>query len=245
MTRMTSRIEGRVLRNVGAIVVLNSAMFEHARSSGCERVVKAYPGPAIDGFAPPAAGWRRDGYLLSVCRLNDPRKGIERMIRAYAQMTKLDDSVPRLVLAGKGQLQQTLIDLIKGLGLSSRIMIRSDVDGADLPELYRGASVFIQASYEEGLGLSVLEAMASGLPVIATETAGTKETVVDGVTGWLVSQDSPIDVPRLIAERALHILRRDGIAFSVGARSRYVQTFSNQIALQSITGVYDDLLEAR
>jgi glycosyltransferase involved in cell wall biosynthesis len=242
MTRMTSRVERRVIRRVDALVVLNSAMFEHARSSGCKRVVKAYPGLAIDGFGPPAAGWRRADYLLSVCRLNEPRKGIERIIRAYTQMTKLDESVPRLVLAGKGQLPETMIDLINRLGLSSRIMIRSDVDAADLPELYRGASVFIQASYEEGLGLSVLEAMASGLPVIATETAGTKETVIPAVTGWLVSQDSPMDVPRLIAAQALHVLRRDGIAFSVGARNRYVRTFSNQIAQQRITGVYDDLL---
>jgi glycosyltransferase involved in cell wall biosynthesis len=245
MTRMTSRVERRVIRKVDALVVENSAMFEHARSSGCKRVVKAYPGLATDGFAPHAAGWRRDGYLLSVCRLNDPRKGIERTIRAYAHMAQVDESVPRLVLAGRDQLPETMIGLVHRLGLSSRVMVCSNVDGADLPELYRGASVFIQTSYEEGLGLSVLEAMASGLPVIATETAGTKETVIDGVTGWLVRQDSLMDVPRLIAERALHVLRRDGIAFSVGARNRYVQSFSNQIALQSITGVYDDLLNAR
>lgn len=244
MTLLNSRIERRVLRSVDALLVLNSVMLDHGRSSGSRRVVKTFPGIDTDRFVPTAAGWRRDGYILSVCRLDDPRKGLERTIRAYAQMLQADGSVPPLVLAGRHQLPESLSDLVVRIGLSSRVTVCSDVDPADLPELYRGASVFVQTSYEEGLGISALEAMASGVPVVSTATAGAKETVVDGVTGWLVPPDPPMDVPRLVADRVFNVLRRDGIAFSAGGRDRSVDIFADKVAVRRLTDIYDDVLAA-
>jgi len=242
MTLLTTRLERRALRQVDAVLVENSAMLEHARSSGQERAIKAPPGVDTTLFSPPAAGWRREGYLLSLCRLNDARKGLERMIRAYANMLQLDESIPPLVMAGRGQLPAPLLRLVTTLGLSSRVSIHSDLPDAILAELYRGASVFLQTSYEEGLGMSVLEAMGCGLPVVCTETAGARETVVDGVTGWLVRQDSDSQVPALVANRVLEILRGDGIGMSRQARERCERNFSTPVALTRFVDVYNDLI---
>lgn len=240
MTKAVSVMERAALQRADAVLVLNTEMLEFARSVGQTRVVMAPPGVDTESFAPRKDGWDSAGYLLSVCRLNDARKGLDRLIRSYALMRSQRQSVPALVLAGRGELPMHLTRLIAKLGLAEYVSVRSDVPQAELPSLYRGASVYLQTSHEEGLGISVLEAMASGLPVVSTETAGTQETVAHGETGWLVSQES--DVEGTIATRTLSVLDFDGHAMSVSARSRADSLFSDQVTLSRFLEVYDQLI---
>jgi len=240
MTKAVSLMERAALQKADAVLVLNSEMQGFARSVGQTRVVMAPPGVDTERFTPRTEGWDSAGYLLSVCRLNDARKGLDRLIRSYALMTAQRPSVPALILAGRGELPTRLTRLIAKLGLAECVSVRSDVPQAELPSLYRGASVYLQTSHEEGLGISVLEAMASGLPVVSTETAGTLETVAHGNTGWLISQES--DVEGAIATRALSVLDTDGHAMSVAAQSRADLLFSDQATLGRFLEVYDQLL---
>jgi glycosyltransferase involved in cell wall biosynthesis len=242
MTTLTTRVERHALRKVEVVLVENSTMLDYVRSLGHKRVIKAFPGVDTAIFSPPTVGWQREGHLLSVCRLDDPRKGLDRIIRAYSYMVEADESVPRLVLAGRGRLPESVRTLIALLRIPSRVTVCSDVSDSALPDVYRGASVYLQSSYEEGLGMSVLEAMACGVPVVSTETAGTRETVVNGVTGWLIPQDSGLDVPRMVASRALELLRGDGSARGARGRDRCVRTFSNDVAIRRFTDTYDQLL---
>ena len=215
-------------------------MQEFARSVCKTRVYWAPPGVDTKRFTPRAEGWDSTGYLLSVCRLGDPRKGLDRLVRSYALMTSQRASVPSLVIAGGGELPASLKRLIAELGLTQRVSVRSDIPERELPPLYRGASIYLQTSYEEGLGISVIEAMASGLPVVSTETAGTRETVVDGETGWLVDQRS--DVESTVAERALSVLDFDGPTMSVSARLRAESIFSDKATLSRFIDVYEELI---
>jgi len=240
MTKAVSVMERVALRRANAVLVLNCEMQEFVRSVSQTRVVLAPPGVDTELFTPPAEGWNSAGYLLSVCRLNDARKGLDRLIRSYALMKKWRPSVPTLVLAGSGELPAPLTRLIAQLGLAERVIVRSDVSQSELPSLYQGASVYLQASHEEGLGISVIEAMASGLPVVSTETAGTRETVAHGDTGWLVRQGS--DVTSMIAERTISIWDNDAQAMSRRARSRAVSLFSDQATLSRFLKVYDEFL---
>jgi glycosyltransferase involved in cell wall biosynthesis len=242
MTSLTTRVERHALCEVDVVLVENCVMLDYVRSVGHKRGIKAFPGVDTTIFSPPTLGWQREGHLLSVCRLDEPRKGLDRIIRAYAHMVEADESVPRLVLAGRGQLPDAVRALLGVLRLASRVIVSSDVSGSALPELYRGASVYLQTSYEEGLGMSVLEAMACGVPVVSTETAGTRETVVNGVTGWLIPQDAGVDVPRMVAGRALDILHGNGSALGARGRDRCVTTFSNSVAIRRFTATYDQLL---
>jgi glycosyltransferase involved in cell wall biosynthesis len=178
-----------------------------------------------------------------VCRLGDPRKGLDRLIRAYALLCAESEPVPRLLLAGKGQLLPVNHELIEDLGLTKKIDVRTEVADNDLVELYQSASVFVQTSHEEGLGMSVLEAMACGLPVVATDTAGSRETVVDGVTGWRVSQGSEEDVAAEVAKRIRQLLVHGEVA-SRQARRRCVDRFSSDQTLGLYLGVYEDLLDS-
>lgn len=245
MTGLTSAVERSAIRRVDAILVENAAMLECARALGQSRVVKAPPGVDTTVFAPPATGWRREGHLLSVCRLGDPRKGLERTVHAYGHLVRRRQSIPKLVLAGSGTLYRPVAALIGQLGLGSHVEVRSDVRREELVSLYRGASVFLQTSFEEGLGLTILEAMACGLPVVATETAGSRETVVDGFTGWLVPQSPAVDVPAAVADRVADILADPGCPFSQRGRARCLSHFATDVALRRFTDAYDAVLGCR
>jgi len=241
MTKAVSVMERASLRRADAVLVENNQMQEYVRSLGQTRVLLAPPGVDTERFTPRVEGWDSTGYLLSVCRLNDARKGLDRLIGSYAMMTTQRPLVPALVLAGRGELPAYLTRLISELGMAERVSVRSDVPETELPSLYRGASVYLQTSHEEGLGISVIEAMACGLPVVSTETAGTLETVAHGKTGWLVSQGS--EVESAIAERTLSIWDDDAQAMSHRARSRAVSLFSDQATLSRFLAIYDQFLD--
>ena len=243
MTAITTRLEKSATRKADAVLVENDAMVAAVAQTGQRDVVKAPPGVDTTRFLPAFDGWRRDGHLLSVCRLGDPRKGLDRLIRAYKVLCAEPDPVPRLVVAGRGRLLPTNRQLIEDLGLTKRIDVHTDVPEKDLIELYRSASVFVQTSHEEGLGMSVLEAMGCGLPVVATDTAGSRETVVDGVTGWRVPQGADEDVSAEVAKRIRQLLV-DGEAASRQARRRCVDRFSSDATLDLYLGVYENLLNS-
>lgn len=243
MTAITTRLEKSATKKASAVLVENDAMAAAVAETGQQQVVKAPPGVDTTRFLPPFDGWRKDGYLLSVCRLGDPRKGLDRLIRAYAVLCAEAEPAPRLVLAGKGRLLPANQELIEDLKLTQRIDVRTDVPEAGLAELYQGASVFVQTSHEEGLGLSVLEAMACGLPVVATDTAGSRETVVDGVTGWRVPQGADDDVSAEVAKRIRQLLV-DGEAASRHARRRCLDRFSSDVTLDLYLGVYESILDS-
>lgn len=239
MTAMTSRSERSALRAVDVVLVENDAMMSSVLALGQKRTVKAPPGVDVGFFTPSSDGWAAGGYILSVCRLDDHRKGLERLIRGYGRLASDMNVAPDLILAGRGALPEALSSLIVELGLSPVVSVRPDVDPSDLLGLYRGASLYLQASYEEGLGIAVLEAMASGLPVVCTDTAGTAETVLHGVTGWLVPQVAQDDVPALLAVRMADVLRASGKTMAIDARRRAVQVFSYEAALPRFTKAYE------
>lgn len=240
MTRVVSLMERVALRRAAAVLVLNDEMRAYVVSAGQPNAFLAPPGVNTDRFSPAATGWTAAGYLLSVCRLSDPRKGLDRLVAAYALIRASRPHTPKMVLAGRGVISQALDDLITALSLREFIEIRSDVPEADLPGLYQGASVYVQCSHEEGLGISVIEAMASGVPVVGTDTAGTRQTIVDGETGWLIEQGS--NVERLTADHVIAILDDDDTgSMAKRARERAVAVFSNDVTISRLLAVYSDI----
>jgi glycosyltransferase involved in cell wall biosynthesis len=118
MTAWASRIELKALRDVDAVLVMNDAMLSFVLDAGQANVAKAPPGVDTDRFYPPVAGWNREGYLLSVCRLSEPRKRLDRLIRAYRELVRADEAAPKLVLAGRGALPDEVQRLISDPGLA-------------------------------------------------------------------------------------------------------------------------------
>jgi glycosyltransferase involved in cell wall biosynthesis len=242
ITSRTTAAERVGLACSDVVMVENRTMLKRVQESGHRRVVLAPPGIDTDAFRPAAGGRSRHGHILAVCRLGDPRKRLDRLVKAYRDLVDADPAGPPLVLAGKGVLHRAAADQISRSGLGSRVRVMSDVPHNDLRRLYQEASVFVQTSQEEGLGLTLLEAMACGVPVVATETAGSRETVDHGETGFLVPQDDESAIAGTVAGRVIELLGPLGDRFALRGRERCVSMFSTTVTLDRYLHVYSSLL---
>jgi glycosyltransferase involved in cell wall biosynthesis len=119
-----------------------------------------------------------------------------------------------LVIAGDGDLREELAARTAQLGLSEQIEFRGDIN--DVPTLLRDADIYVQPSFQEGMPNSVLEAMAAGLPIVATHVSGNVDLVTDGDNGLLVP---PGDAAALAAAIG-RLLEDPALAQRMGQRSR-------------------------
>ena len=146
-----------------------------------------HPPPSSDDGSASRQKWNlppRVPLLLHIGRL-DPDKSVDQVIRAAAQPIR--ESEAHLVIVGDGCEKQSLIQLCRELGVENRVHFPGFVTVEDgLPEIYRMADVFITASAIETQGLVLLEAAASGLPIVAVNATCIPEIVHDHVNGFLV-----------------------------------------------------------
>jgi glycosyltransferase involved in cell wall biosynthesis len=154
-------------------------------------------------------------YVLYVGNFN-PHKNIPRLIRGFALLPGPVRSRHALVLAGGyGEGRPELARLAESLGLADRVIFSGRVDDADLPALYAEAAVYVTPSLEEGFGSTVLEAMACGAPVIASNRAALPEVVGDAGLLFDAEQERELGsvLARVLSDPALaDDLRRRSLA---------------------------------
>jgi glycosyltransferase involved in cell wall biosynthesis len=170
--------------------------------------------------------------ILVVSRLT-PRKGIRFLIRA---LSLLPDSV-RLVVAGDGDERPALEALAAESGVAERVSFMGGVPHDTLPDVYREADIFCLPSLNEGMSNTVLEAIASGLPVVATVTGGTDELVTDGRNGYLVEMRSP----EALAEGIGKLAADAALRARMGEASR---SHAESMDWSSVAGRYADAYRA-
>ena len=129
------------------------------------------------------------------------------------------------------------------LGISDHVTFRGHIDYADLPKYYPGARMLVSSSFSETFGMTLVEAMACEVPVVATRVGGIPEVVADCQTGILVE---PNDAPAL-AEAILRLLADDNLRESMGkaGRQRVLQLFSWDRIAEDVSGEYDRICSAR
>ncbi len=88
--------------------------------------------------------------------------------------------------------------MVQQHGLAGRVRFQGALPNADLPAIYRAASVFVLPSLNEGMSNTVLEAMACGLPVVLTDTGGTSELLEDGRNGYLIEMESAASIAQVL-----------------------------------------------
>lgn len=156
------------------------------------------------------------------------RKGVLELVEALAEVSGMVGAPVHAVIAGtpssgSASYADQVLRRIDELGMAGRIMVRGDLGWSDMPRLWQAADVAVQASYAEGLGLSVLEAMACEVPAVATDVPGLREIVTDGETGLLVParnvQELAKAIARVIDDRVL--ARRLGSAGRDFVRRRH------------------------
>ena len=183
------------------------------------------------GFTGPVA----DGPAVFVGRLS-PEKDVATLLKAVAIVVGRLPSF-RLQLAGQGPCAAELAQLAGALGIGEHVRFVGEV--ADVPGLLRRASLFVLPSLTEGLPVAVLEAMACGLPVVATRVGGTPEAVVDGRSGLLV----PPGDPEQLADALIRVGRDVGSALRMGlaGRRRIEEYFDVRTMVSRYESVYRDI----
>jgi glycosyltransferase involved in cell wall biosynthesis len=180
------------------------------------------PGVDLSLFRPTAA--RETGaYAISVGRLS-PEKGLDRLLELWRDMPDLP-----LHVVGSGPP-----DVVRDLRSTAPrgVVFRGQLTSVALADAYRGAAVAVFAPYGEEFGMAPLEAMASGVPVVAWREGGLQETIVDGESGYLVSDAATF-------RQRVRLLLRDPTrrqAFGEAARLRAEQ-FSWQRTAADIEAV--------
>lgn len=160
------------------------------------------------------------------------------LLRAFARVSVRWPEA-RLLLLGRGPEEPRLRALAAALGISARV--RFEGEQPDVAPYLHQMDLYVQPSVAEGMPNSILEAMASGLPVVATCVGGTPEVVVDGETGLLVPPRDPV----ALADAALKLLedRRMADALGRAGRSRVETHFGEMLMLQRMETLLDGLVE--
>jgi glycosyltransferase involved in cell wall biosynthesis len=171
---------------------------------------------------------------LSVLR---PEKGIGDLIEAMA-MIHQQAPLAHLLIVGDGPDRHRLSDLATSLGLNDRIVFAGHRD--DVPGILAASDVFVLPTLGDVLPTVVAEAMAAGLPVVASDVGGLGEMVADGVTGFLVPPGSP----DAVSERCLALLGDAAMRERLGARGKdlAVERFDARRQAASLVDLYNGLL---
>lgn len=168
-------------------------------------------GPGLPADAFPGADRLSAGYVLYAGGLT-PRKNLMRLLEAYRQVARETEAPPLVLPGADSPHARELWDRAAELGLQEQVVFAGYVGEALLPALYRGATVFVYPSLYEGFGMAVLEAMASGAPVITSDRGGTAE--VAGEAAVLVDPESVEG----IADALSRLLREEGLRKALSAR---------------------------
>jgi glycosyltransferase involved in cell wall biosynthesis len=252
MGRITRRLENRAFQHVDAVFVENAWMLDYVTDHCPDSQVHfSPPGVDVDQFRPGPSERSScnledvpDDYILSVGRFSDPRKNAALLLEAYGRLVARrrdgGNDTPSLVLAGRTPPPDSAWARLSAYDATDQVTYLGEVDADALRDLYRHARAFVLSSDEEGLGLVLLEAMASGIPVVSTNCGGPSTLIDSGKNGFL----TPVGNADALAEAVDRILQDPGKAQTMGetGRERAVTDFSISAAGQRFLDVYDQLL---
>lgn len=179
----------RMLRTADAVTACSAYVLRDLQAFGSVRAgVQVVPNAVDpDEFSDSTAEKGLGSYVLAVGRLV-PQKGFDVLLNAFAE-PRLSEL--QLVLAGTGPERERLARQADGLGLTRRVHFVGAANRNHLGRLLRGATAFALPSRGEPFGIALLEAMAAGVPAVATAAGGVPEFATDGYNALLVDADQP------------------------------------------------------
>jgi glycosyltransferase involved in cell wall biosynthesis len=257
------RIIGRRCRSAAAFVTISKPIEHELREAWCSgtmrpsrwasalRQTPTEPRiePIPNGVPIPEIPWQRRSdwraapRVMFVGRLA-PEKGLDTLIDAWPHVLSRY-SQARLILIGEGPLRLVLEESVKRLGMTLGPGQTVELPGATTnpTETLRKADLFVLPSREEGMSIALLEAMALGIPIVASSIPGNRQIVGDFKHGRLSPPDNPEALARIIVDqwdnfdRAFHMSR--------AARSRIDQEFSIRSVARKHLTLFEDILRNR
>lgn len=253
-TEQRGRVERQLLTLADSIIAANPderADLVWRMGAANEKVCTIPPGVDLDLFRPHDRAACRERYGLALdervvlfCGRIDPIKGIDTLIDAVALLAADPITpMPRVMFIG-GDLDDNgaatgplanVVARVAELGLSERFVFHGSLPQDELPLAYSAADVVAVPSRYESFGLVAVEALACGVPVVASRAGGLKFTIDEGVSGLLVRMGSA----NALAEGLGAVLRDDALRAELSANARpSVERFSWQAVAASVLTVY-------
>lgn len=186
------------LRRSDMLLVDNPAIAHLALVRGFprERIVIFPWGIDLDNFTPGGdgglraeLGWRQNFVLLHMRNL-EPIYGVDVLAKAFVQAASQQPEL-RLLMLGAGTLEAEIKGILAQGGVLDKVHFTGTIGQEDLPTFYRAADLYISASHSDGSSVSLMEAMASGLPSLVSNIPGNRQWIDRGVQGWLFPDGDP------------------------------------------------------
>ncbi|MGD9295189.1 MAG: glycosyltransferase family 4 protein [Roseobacter sp.] len=173
-----------------------------------------------------------------------PQKGTDVLIDAICRVFREVPNANALIMgratAEHAAYLKSLKTTVDEAGLSQRVLFRDEVPLDQLASHFQALDLYVAPQRWEGFGLTPLEAMACGVPVVATKAGAFEELVIDGQTGHLIDVEDPIAMAQRIRDLLADPLRR--VAYSVNARAHMLAHFTIEAEAAAINEVYRKLL---
>jgi len=166
-------------------------------------------------------------------------KGVEYLVKAVPLVVNKISNV-KFLIVGEGPQKESLMKLAEDLGISEHVMFHAPIDYPKMPAYIKASYCVVLPSLMEGLPVTALEAMACGVPVVATRVGGTPEVVKDGENGFLLKPGRP----ELIAEKVIQLLKDEKMRKRMGEAGRkFVEKFDWDIIANRTLEVYQKAIE--
>lgn len=221
------------LNKAKKVLVLSQALADQVSSIGvpCSQVEVIPNGVDTSRFTPLPYEERRDEILFVGSLIE--RKGVIHLLQAFARIIP---SCPtwRLVLMGEGAQRTECEELVQSLGISQNVVFTGAQPQGQVAESMRNAKLFVLPSIEEGLGVVLLEALASGTPIVASQVGGISD-VVDASVGRLVTPGDPGELGKAMLS-IIQLPQDDWNALHQYAREKAVEIYDwAEIARRLVT----------
>lgn len=206
---------------MAAAVIANSAVIKNLalRSNRHQEIDIIYNGINIDIFKPEENPKPHKNFTILCASRLSRRKGFNYVIDAFAKIYKKYPHLMLTIAGGEGNAEEELKAQVKKLGLENKICFTGFVTpNTEFVKYHRASDVFVLPSANEGMSNNMLEAMASGMPIIMTLTGGADELINDGVNGFIVNFKDSDD----IAEKLEKLINNPELTKSMGIESRKI-----------------------
>jgi glycosyltransferase involved in cell wall biosynthesis len=173
--------------------------------------------------------------ILFVGRINDPRKNVSMLMNAFSKLKNERDDV-ELWLVGE-EPSENLKNLASQLNISENVKYFKDVPHDEIVNFYQSCDIFALPSYQEGLGIVVLEAMSCGLPVVSTRCGG-PEWLLKDYANALVVENNNADK---FADALKELIGDDNLRLKIGSEAR--KTVVNRCSVKTLEKIFIDVLD--
>ncbi len=231
----------RDLQQAAALMFNCQSTRDMARRAGLDhpRVRVIYHGVDVEKFTPPAAPPSNEvKRVITVAQLI-PRKNHQLLLRAFVKLPPAVQRATELEFVGGGPARPGLESLARELGIAEKVTFAGRPSHGELVRRLQQADVYCLPTLSEGMPVATIEAMACGLPVVASAVDGIPESVIEGVTGLLVP---PEDADALAAALQVALARE----WDRGAvRDHVLSKFTWKLYAENVRALYEDVIRRK